>query len=438
MNLWVRPAGLFVGLALFALTGCQESGEIGLDLDPERFKFVVRYAEFPLRTSVIQIDSIFSRNSSMLVTGHTRHPDFGEVTATGFARLFLNDTSFKRDSAAVFDSLVLQLRVRYLYGDNYQQDQQFYVHELSEIIPDTAHFTKSSTEYFPETLAEPLLNFSRFDTSSVDTLVRIHLSAELGNRILQASLDTGSQVLKDQDAFQDFFKGLALRSDPLASVVMGTEMIYPNTRLTLYYHSSRDTMEYSFRFNASKDLFDITNYYHNITPDRTGTPLQGIPGFYQEFDPGDGRRYLQAGTGLLTRISLTPVFSFRDTVENLVVNRAELYVRAIENTPHFDYPIGMELYITDASNNFLVSGGTFRAVRDEEGSGNLILRPVYNTSTQSTTYTGNISLFTQGVIEGSNKDTLLLLTPTNLAFYLNQLAAEQADIRLRIFYSTLN
>ena len=438
MNLWVKPAGLFFVAALFAAAGCQETGEIGLDLDPERGRFVVRYAEFPLRTAVVQLDSVYSRNTAYLLKGHYRHPDFGDVQATAFARMFLNQTTFVRDSAAVLDSLILQIRVRYIYGGDYTQTQQFYVHELSEVIPNTAHFTKTTTPFYPETLAEPQFEFREYDSEIIDTLLSIRLSDVLGQQLLLESLDTGSQVFKDQDAFQEFFKGIAIRADEGNTAAIGTDMNFPNTRLTLYYHSNRDTLLYSFSFVAFQGQFNITNYYHNITTDLGGTPLQDLPGFHEEFQPANGLTYAQAGTGLLTKVSLAPVFNFMDTIQSLVINRAEMYIKTQPFEPHFGLPIGLELYITDDSNGFILSGGAFRAVRNEEGSGTLIMRPQYNTSTMSTEYIGNISLYTQGIIERTNPDSLLLITPTNLSFYLNQLAAQQPDIRLRLHYSTIN
>ena len=439
MNLWVKPAGLFFVAALFAVAGCQETGEIGLDLDPERGRFVVRYAEFPLRNAVVQIDSVYSRNAANLVTGYYRHPDFGNVQAMAFARMFLNQNTFVRDSAAVLDSLILQIRVRYIYGGDYSQSQQlFYVHELSEVIPDTSHFTKTSTPFFPEALAEAQFEFQEYDSEVIDTLLSIRLSDELGQRFLLESLDTGSQVFKDQDAFQDFFNGIAIRADEGNTTAIGADMNFPNTRLTLYYHSDRDTLIYSFAFVAFQGQFNITNYYHNITTDRSGTPLQDLPGFHQEFQPENGLTYAQAGTGLLTKVSLATVFNFMDTIESIVINRAELYIKTQPYEPHFTLPVGMELYITDNSNRFILSDGAFRAVRNEDGPGTLIMRPLYNPSTMATEYIGNISLYTQGIIERTNPDSLLLITPTNLSFYLNQLAAQQPDIRLRLHYSTIN
>lgn len=439
MNLWIKPAGLFFVAALFAITGCQETGEIGLDLDPERGRFVVRYAEFPLRNAVVQIDSVYSRNAANLVTGYYRHPDFGNVQATAFTRMFLNQATFMRDSAAVLDSLILQIRVRYIYGGDYTQSQQlFYVHELSEVIPDTSHFTKTSTPFYPEALAVGQFEFPDYDSEVIDTLLNFRLSDELGQRFLLASLDTGSQVFTDQDAFQEFFNGIAIRADEGNTAAIGADMNFPNTRLTLHYHSDRDTLLYSFSFVAFQGQLNISNYYHNITTDRNGTPLQGLPGFHQEYQPENGLSYAQGGAGLLTKVSLAPVFNFMDTIESIVINRAELYIKTQPFEPHFRLPVGLELYITDDSNGFILSGGAFRAVRNEDGAGTLVMRPQYNPSTMATEYVGNISLYTQGIIERSNPDSLLLITPTNLTFYLNQLVARQSDILLRLHYSTIN
>ena len=47
MILWAKRTGLILGLALF-IFACDESGQIGLDLDPERGRFLAKYTEIPL------------------------------------------------------------------------------------------------------------------------------------------------------------------------------------------------------------------------------------------------------------------------------------------------------------------------------------------------------------------------------------------------------
>ena len=92
MILWVKRLGLIAGLAFF-IFACEETGEIGINLDPERGGFVAKYVEIPLNVSVIQVDTLLTSNRERVLISRVEDPDFGFVKTNAFSRLYLsNDT----------------------------------------------------------------------------------------------------------------------------------------------------------------------------------------------------------------------------------------------------------------------------------------------------------------------------------------------------------
>ncbi|MCK5277175.1 MAG: hypothetical protein KAK04_01535, partial [Cyclobacteriaceae bacterium] len=128
MTLWDRRFGLILGLAFFTFA-CDEPGEIGLELNPENGTFVAKYSEIPVANSIIQHEDIFSDNSTRinnitqqrfsdgrLLTGRYSTQDFGKFQSKAFSSLYLGSFGFKGDDF-IFDSLVLSIKVDYLYGE---------------------------------------------------------------------------------------------------------------------------------------------------------------------------------------------------------------------------------------------------------------------------------------------------------------------------------
>ncbi|MCK5470381.1 MAG: DUF4270 family protein, partial [Cyclobacteriaceae bacterium] len=318
MTLWDRRFGLILGLAFFTFA-CDEPGEIGLELNPENGTFVAKYSEIPVANSIIQHEDIFSDNSTRinnftqqrfsdgrLLTGSYSTQDFGKFQSKAFSSLYLGSFGFKGDDF-IFDSLVLSIKVDYLYGErqNFPGNKRIFVHELAEEIKiDSLYLTKNSTSYLEEPIGEFNIDISSFDTTRVDTVFTARLSDELGLRFLDKA-KTDTLTYNNNVDFRKFFNGFALVSDEANGVVAGIHAESSSTFMRLYIHDSQDTTSFDYILQGlDTGGFNITRYYNNITLDKAGTPIEGIPDFHTDFQTNNGLSYIQGSAGIFTKLNV--------------------------------------------------------------------------------------------------------------------------------------
>lgn len=437
MNLWVKRAGLIIGLALL-IFACEDSSQIGLELDPGKGNFVAKYVELPLKASVVQVDSVPTNNSGRIMVGNLNDPEFGTVKAVGYSRIFMNGTGLEIADGASYDSLVLSIDLNYFYGVDKNTVQHIAFHELKEDILDTTYYTWDTTAFDPEVIGEGQFDLSYVDTTRIDTTYSIKMSDTFGQKLFQeARTDTATFLHSDNERFIDTFKGLAITAGEPNTSILGLSPTSSNTRLVMYYHTSTDTLAY--RFNLLDYNYgysnDLTLYYNHVIIDKSGTPLSGLNEFYKEYDPGDDMSYVQSGTGILTRISLQPVLDFVDTAGNVILNRAEIEVRSDEYQDYLEPPRYLELSVSN-NNNFIFYNGSRLAVQSEEGSGNLQMLFSRGSDFNEGFYNGNITKFTQYIIDGTSSDTVLLVTPSSFISSLDRMVSKNADVKLKLYYSS--
>ncbi len=433
MILWVKRLGLIAGLALI-IFACEDSGEIGINLDPERGRFIGKYAEIPLKVSVIQIDTLLTSNRERVLVSRLEDPDFGFMKTNAFSRLYLSN-SLKVDSTAVCDSLVLHVRLDYLYGPDDMLSQEISVHQLSDTFEVKNYFSRDSLPYSPMAIGDAMIDLSQFDTVRIDTAVSIQIQDSVGQWILNG-IANDTLIGTDQNNFHAFFPGLALLPGSQNTKSIGIDLFDDKSKLSLYYHTDEDTLSVDFLF-VSK--LGEAQYFYNIDHDKSNTSLAGLVDFHQEYYPGDGNNYTQSGTGVLTRISMTPVIDFFDSIGNALVNSAELVVQTNDYPSRFEPPAGLELLILDEDNKFVVIGNTFKAVLDESAGRreNLVLRFVKNESTNQGSYGGFMTIFTQELVSSLREDSVLVFKPLNLNSTFDRFVGIDEDLKIKMYYSEI-
>lgn len=461
MTLLDRKLGLILGLALFTFA-CEEPGEIGLDINPENGTFVARYFEIPLDNSINQHEDILSdnstridpsnqnpRSSGRLLVGNYSTPEFGEFNSKAFVNFYLGQFGFNSEDF-IFDSLELHLRVDYLYGDSFLGTKRIYVHELSEELDlDRLYYTKDSTEYLPEPVGEISFDISSFDSVYVDTVLSTRLSDELGMRLFEKA-ETDTLAYNDNLRFREFFKGFAFVPDNSNDMLAGVVAENRSTYMRIHFHNSSDTSsfdyvipgyDYDTVFTNNDTLFSATNitrYYNGISLDKSGTPINGIPGFYTDFETDNNLSYIQASSGIFTKLNFGKYFQFLDTANELVINRAELLIPTAEYQDHLPPSPGLSLYVTDETN---------RLVEVDIDSLNTTYASVgvlsYNESSGENKgeYLGDLTPYIQELTSGNSTDTLILIGQPGLQNSIlstNQTVIDKQRILLKVYYSSLN
>lgn len=216
---------LFLLITLTSLIwSCKKEPDLlGLDLIPE--EDLLNHAVI----DTITINAITEREDTLrtdelatMLLGSINDPVFGTTTASVYTQLRLPGTNISFGTDVAVDSIVLILPYKGIYGDS-SSVQNITVYELDEAIQTSV---KSETG---RTLDYPYYNFSTLqhkavpvgqlsfvpntvDSSMIDTVkvgpyMRIPLSLEFANRIVNANqiVDT---ALKNNTGFLNAIKGI--------------------------------------------------------------------------------------------------------------------------------------------------------------------------------------------------------------------------------------
>ncbi len=141
----------------------------------------------------------------------------------------------------------------------------------------------------------------------------------------------------------------------------------------------------------------------------------------------------------MTRLSLIPLYQFLDTISEIVVNRAELVFQTEPYEEYLSPPGPMQLYVIDKDNQYVFVNGRPKKLLDEESQGNeLYLKFTQDELTGIRTYSGVISVFTQGLISDKSVDSLLVVRPYNTGSTVNRFVGDNTTVVIKLYYSELD
>jgi len=228
-----------------------------------------------------------------------------------------------------------------------------------------------------------------------------------------------------------FFNGVHLEADPSTeSAVVGFDV--KKFKLRMYYKKTVSNLlkQTHQDFNVYSSLYQ----FNNIKYDRSGTALQSLQPYkgISSVSTNDVT-YLQAGTGLVTRLDFPSVKTFFANQPSLILNAAFLTVTPEQGTypKNLLPPKLLQLYATDATNIPLssISGGSAAIVYDYQYGLN-------------TGYTFQVYNYIFGQVKSGtdNITPLLLSSGGNLGdnvqrLYLGDRIHPNTKIQLKIYYS---
>jgi hypothetical protein len=204
--------------------------------------------------------------------------------------------------------------------------------------------------------------------------------------------------------------------------------------------------------------------YTGMTFDRSGTPLSTMNEVYTDYVPVDGKRYVQSGTGYVTKIDFSELYNYFGAIAVKSLNVAELsivtdlqttaptgfYMRAVgpDNKP----VLGLAKGINDAydsiqypdpvfqSKHFIAQGSAPRA--DIVGDDGKLFVLSRKADTNPPVYKGYITNFLQQELTLTSADQLSRFTmiPYSPEFSksLNGFYFHKDSIKLKLYYTTLN
>lgn len=369
-----RCSILLLLLAVLICSCKKDIDAIGLDLQDGTLGNA--YVEIPLTAYSSIEDSLFTKNLLYTLLGEIHDPVFGGTRAGFCTQFALQGTNTTLGSDLSLDSVVLTLQYGGYYGDTLS-GLRLEVYELSEQLTKSQYYSSDNqpsnngvnlVQSTSPILPAPTTRV-RIDTASYTAHMRIRLSNEFGNRLL--NLSDGD--LSNNSSFQAAFYGLVIQATANGT---GNLCYFSPTAaqsgLTLYYKSGETVKKYTFPI--STDCARYNFFTHDYTTAGADFQRQVING---ETSLGQDILYIQPTGGVKTHVSLD---AFGDWVKDkdIIINKAELVISDIDVTENtFTVPgnIGLQLVKSDNSTTYVPDdaiytstsyfGGTYNSDKKE-------------------------------------------------------------------------
>ena len=349
MNLLVKKFGPLTVILLSALIAisCEDPGKIGLVVNSDNGVLTTHYYETVVPTSMVQFDPRKTSESRSIQVGEYTNPDFGVVTAISNNQLSLNIVIPPQETAQ-FVSFEVDMSFFSLLGvdPNNSVTQSIGIYQLAEGIDSTKTYTRLDnlnrmSTALGEWVFAPQLN----DTLQTDSTYTIALDDAVGQDLFDKLLE-GSNIYDSEAEFNAYFNGVSFVPEQNNVNIFQVDANKVIFRIIYNEFNSDGTpIERTYEMGIGN------NGFYQIDSDKTGTPLSGISPDNSEFNPSDDYMYLQYGTLMAIKVDLSMFFALSDTLDNMVINKAELSIGEVKQYPGLlEPPASLEVYFTDETN----------------------------------------------------------------------------------------
>ena len=310
--------------------GCIEPIEVGDSFINVHKKLNLREVELTLPASTVLYNNIPTDNNTTVYVGKVRDPYFGDITCTNFTQLGLNSNHiFPRDTF-LLDSAEFHLIYSYTYGQNFGTKQVFTIHELTDtIFGNRTVFYNSSkqTSYDVNSVARIEKHIDPFKKDSLgnitDTLI-IKLDKKYADNLLRSI--TNSKSAAHFLLYE--MKGFAIKPDVNNSIILGIDAAKSFLNFYYRYSTTLDSVQYIYGFIIPSGGSSFKQHTH-VDVNRYPSQLSALQKDDDETSK-DGNNFYQPGTGILTKLTLSPFYKFLDTVGTIAINRAEINIAVAE------------------------------------------------------------------------------------------------------------
>ncbi|MCK9450708.1 MAG: DUF4270 domain-containing protein [Bacteroidales bacterium] len=347
-------------IALLLTISCSKKPErIGDNLQPDQNNIQLFYTDtVSIVAYSVAEDSIRTDSPTNILFGSMKDPVFGTTIAGFFTQIRLSTNGHNFGTNPQLDSLVLQLAYSGHYGDTTAM-QTMRVYELKEDINiDSAYYSNRSlsvgeTDFASNQFAPLPKTPFPFRGDTLAPLIRVPLtlnSTALGEKILTAS----ESDLESTAKFKEYFKGLYITADPVATGGAISYFDLPSnlSRLTIYYsNDSDDSLRYDFYITSSDARFNRFdhNEFQDASPDFVNQVVQG------DTLAGKQKLYAQAMSGIKTKILFPNITKMQHpSGQKMIVNEAKLIMYASDLAEEYGAPSQMALVLNDGNKAYQV------------------------------------------------------------------------------------
>ncbi|MFT4779958.1 MAG: hypothetical protein ACI923_002501 [Flavobacteriales bacterium] len=332
-NLTVTSRRIHTGRPLFGaaifllmsvlLTQCKRpEQDLGLGLQSEDDLLAVTKTDtLTLEAFNVLEDSLRTDELSLSLLGNYIDEFTGPVKTSIYTQLRLETPDIVFGTNPIADSLVLSLSyTNGIYGR--LSPQYLEVLELQEdLYTDSAYYSVRDFTTDLISLIEPGDETHQFNINdqiflseddSLNAQLRIHMKAELAERFITA----GAEVYDSNENFQEFFKGIYIRSRSQEGGVATLNLLSGESAMTLFYHNDDDTLSFDYTINSL--CARTGRFEHTFTG-----PLSGLNN--DETIPAGNQIIVQAAAGAKAKVIFPHLDNF-NAIETRTVNKAELIV----------------------------------------------------------------------------------------------------------------
>ena len=391
---------------------------------------------FTIQCSTFFRDSVNTSFPVNYLNGEFSNEAYGRVTCHNYFQAVLNNDNFSPGSDIMYDSMVLVLSPNYVYGAIDGQIR-ISIHRLKEtLILDSTYYSFQEAEYEKQPLAEVAFNYLDLGGQSLRIPLN-DLGEEFNTKLKDADFE--ATFFTDNDAFVTYFQGFALITQLAENSVVGwsseNSQNTSETGLYFYYHIINTTNP-----NEIDTLFDDYKFGINQEAQGFNQMISERPSILTELrDPDlvlpsastNNQSFIQAGSGVLPEIVIPDITELRSNANNLIVNRAELYIPSIENDiPYYEPPQTVFLFQADENQNIIpFSETTFGEIGVATRIGDDYLIDI----------TGYFQLLLSGTIENTGYILLPTLNGSSVnQFIFNDQTFGTGSIQLLVYYIPIN
>ena len=326
---------------------CEDPGRIGLIVNSDNGVISTHYQDMVIPASMVQFNLRKTEESTAVQAGRYTNPDFGIVSSMTYSQLHLAIV-LQPAPDAEYVSFEVELGFNSFIGEDPGNNimQSIDVYQLAEELDTLASYNRLDTVALnPAPLGTWVFAPKVNDVVQTDTSYIVTLDDAVGEDLFQKYLD-GNPIFDSDAAFNAYFKGVAFVPTLDTKEVFQISVNTTTFRLNYNEFNSDGTP-----INRMFEMFIGSTGFYHIDSDITGTPISGIQPDNNEFDPGDNYMYLQYGTLMAIRGDLTPFYALTDTLENMIINKAEIYIGGIKQYDgSYDPPTFLQVYFTDETN----------------------------------------------------------------------------------------
>lgn len=314
-------------------------GEDWINLDTKVF-FIDTLS---IKATTFKFDSIITSNTNRLLIGSYNDPVFGMTKSKSYAQL--SNSTYSLDDDAVFDSIALILNYdNYFYNDTIPVQKINIYEVLDDIEPDDETDSFYNTTNFASNTS-PIASKSFIAKPKKDDSLHVTLSNSYGksifDKIQQNEINNSSEFIEE-------FKGLLIDSDDNNTAILG---ISNASFVRIYY--SHDNNELEEDENMLDIPFNSSYSFHNISSDKQATVLDTLSNQYIHLPSTnmllDNSTFMQAGTGIATRINIPNVESiYNITGTGIIIDaNLKLSIKQNSNTKNLHTNDSLNVYIVN-------------------------------------------------------------------------------------------